>query len=741
MAGGVMAGKDLSADQCNELVALFHSGEHELLERRLRTILAQHPASGFAWMLLGTMLHLQGRDGLSALRRSAKLMPDDPNTQLNLGNVMMDLNRLDDAEACFRHALDLYPQLAHAHFNLGNVQFRKAQRHEAEHSFREALQLDPENADAYNNLGNVLREMDRLDEAEECFRDALRADPSHANAGFNHGNVLRELGRLKEAETSCRRLIHINPDSPDDHGNLANVLKDMGRFDEAVTHYRRAVRLSPGNADLHNNLGTVLNEIGRFGEAEASYRGALQIAPDSADAHGNLGVTLKELGRLTEAEACYRRALQIRPDFVEAFSNLLFAYNYSASHDPSSCLAEARRYGQLVSQRATSRFAEWSCARQPRKLRIGMVSGNFCNHPVGYFLESLLPRIDPSRVELVAYPTHHIVDDLTARIKLHFVDWKPLIGRSDRNAAELIRNDGIHVLLDLAGHTAHNRLPLFAWKPAPVSASWLGYFATTGMTEIDFIIADEVGVPKSQQEFFTEKLCILPGTRLCFSPPLTNLPVTPLPAANSGSITFGCFQRLAKVGDEVLSAWSRILAKLPNARLRWQCRQLGDSAARNELVQRLQQNGIGPDRVKLLGSVTREAYLAAHTDVDLILDTFPFPGGTTTCEALWMGVPTLTLAGNTLLSRQGASLMTAANLPEWVATDEADYIDKAVQFASDIGRLARLRTGLRASLPATPLFDAERFARNFVAAMWEMWESGKQLEPTEIIRTSGRTPD
>jgi protein O-GlcNAc transferase len=342
---------------------------------------------------------------------------------------------------------------------------------------------------------------------------------------------------------------------------------------------------------------------------------------------------------------------------------------------------------------------------------------------VGYFLESLLTEFDPARIELFAYPTDLQVDELTIRIKPYFAAWKPLLGLNDEAAARLIHADGIHILIDLSGHTSKNRLPLFAWKPAPVQTNWLGYFATTGVAEMDYLLADKVGVPESHRGDFSETIWYLPDTRLCFTPPDTPLPVASLPALKNGYLTFGCFQNLSKVGNDVLTAWGSILTALPNAKLRWQCTQLGDPAIAAQLVLRLQQQGIAPARVILLGAVSREAYLAAHSDVDVILDTFPYPGGTTTCEALWMGVPTLTLAGETLLARQGASLLTAGGLGEWVANSGEEYINKAVGLTENLPRLAALRVGLREQVRVSPLFDAQRFARNFEEALWGMWRA------------------
>ncbi|TNC93749.1 MAG: hypothetical protein FD121_1664, partial [Gallionellaceae bacterium] len=396
-----------------------------------------------------------------------------------------------------------------------------------------------------------------------------------------------------------------------------------------------------------------------------------------------------------EASDSFRRALEMKPEYFEAHSSLLMASSYNDSLNTSEYLQEALRYGESVAQNATSRFGTWQCTSQPRKLRVGVVSGDLCSHPVGYFLESLLAHLNYAHIELIAYSNNPLVDELTRRIQPRFAQWQSVFALNDSATARCIHNDGVHVLLDLSGHTAKNRLPVFAWKPAPVQVTWLGYFASTGVAEMDYLLVDETGVPAHHRAHFSESVWYLPDTRLCFTPPHTDLPVSPLPGLSSESITLGCYQNLSKVSDDVLAVWGRILVALPHARLRMACKQLGDATVAAQLRQRLRQHGIAEIRVALHGFVDREVYLASHAEVDFLLDTFPYPGGTTTCESLWMGVPTLTLAGETLLSRQGASLLTASGLPDWIARDEDDYVAKAIAFAGDLPKLAALRAGLR----------------------------------------------
>jgi len=524
-------------------------------------------------------------------------------------------------------------------------------------------------------------------EAINLYKAVLMKNRMHLDANYLLGTAYFETGKLEEAKKYLLQAGKIRPDSPFIKVNLGCIYKKQGQYESAVTCLQRAVALKP----------------------------------DLAEGHINLGETLTALGRMEEAEACFRRALQINPDDPEVVSSLLFDMNYTARHH-SELLAEACLFGQMAAAKAVKLFSAWQCALQPKRLRVGLVSGDLHQHPVGYFLENILARINPSRIELVAYSSDGIEDDLTARIKPFFTAWKSLAGLTDEAAARMIHADGIHVLLDLSGHTAQNRLMMFAWKPAPVQASWLGYFATTGLAEMDYLLADEVGVPPALQGQFTEKIWYLPDTRLCFTPPVTDLEVTQLPALQTGQFTFGCFQNLLKINDGVLSLWREILQRVPGSRLRLQYKQLEEKEIVELFIRRLQGVGIDPERVSLHGIVPREAYLAAHAEVDLLLDTFPYPGGATTCDGLWMGVPTLTLAGNTLISRQGASLLSAAGLSDLIADSEVEYVEKAVAIAHDPAKLAELRAGLRRQVQASPLFDAPRFAGHFEAALWGMWE-------------------
>ena len=626
------------ADAHNNLgTALKDLGQLDDAIASYRKAVALKPDYVLAYYNLGNALKELGQpdEAIASYRKAVALKPDFAEAHNNLGTVLKDRNQFEAALASYRRVIELKPDFAEAHNNLGVALKDLGRLDDALASYRKAIALKPDYAEAHNNLGTVLQTMGQSDAALECFHRALENDPEFAAAHSNLCNILKERGQLDAALASCRRALDIDPDYAEAHNNLGIVLKELGQFKAAQASYRRALEIKPDFVQAHNNLGSVLKELGQYDAAAASYRRATELKPDFAEAHSNLGITLKEIGQYDEALASYQRALEIKPEYAEAQTNLLFTLNYTAQ-PPEYCMEEARKYGRMVEQQVTARYSTWQCAPQPERLRVGMVSGDLHNHPVGYFLESLLANLDPGRVELIAYPTDAVVDELTIRIKPHFAGWKPLIGMSDKAAAHLIHDDGVHVLLDLSGHTGKSRLPVFAWKPAPVQATWLGYFATTGVKEMDYLLADTVGVPEEQRKDFTETIWYLPDTRLCFTAPATDLQVATLPALQNGFVTFGCFQNLSKVVDEVLVLWGKVLGSVAGAKLRWQCRQLGDSTVAEAFAERLRKHGIDLARVTMHGAVSREEYLAAHAEVDVILDTFPYPGGTTTCEALWM---------------------------------------------------------------------------------------------------------
>ena len=610
---------------------------------------------------------------------------------------------------------------------LGMIRVRGGRSLEAVPLLCRALAANPSDAECLNALGVALHDLGRLDMALVCYRQAIGIRPDLATLFYNLARALGDLGFREAAIEQYRHALWLRPDDAKALNALGLLLHEQGRWAEALDCYSQAVAIQPDHAAAHSNQGNLLRALGRLNEALEAQIRALSIQPGCAELHANLGTVLQEQGRLDEALAAYRQATEIQPGDPIIESRQLFLQNVAARESPAWLLDLARHFGELA-RRGAHPFEIWPNAPDPhRPLRIGLVSADFRQHPVGYFLVDVLEslhRLAGQRLLLHGYSAFGIADALTARIHACCHGWSVVTTLSDAALAERIHADGIDILIDLSGHTAHNRLPMFAWRPAPIQVTWLGYFATTGLAEMDYLLADPVGVPPGQQCNFSERIWYLPETRPCFSPPDASPPVSPLPAVRNGYPTFGCFQNPAKLDDRVLRLWARILVALPSARLRLQNQLFDDVSGRDRFAQRLRGHGIDPARVALHGRVPRNHYLATHAEVDLILDTFPFPGGTTTCEALWMGVPTLTLAGESLLARQGASLMTAARLADWVVESEDEYLAKAIEWTTDLSGLSELRGALREQMARSPLCDAERFARHLESAwrgMWRQW--------------------
>ena len=593
------------------------------------------------------------------------------------------------------------------------------------HCYEEAIRKAPKMARAHLNRGNILLASGDAQAALTAYATALSHDPAYAPAHYNTGNALVAMGRGTDALTAYRRAIALKPDFVDAEVALGAALEDLGQMDAAVVSYRQALALQPEYAQVHSNLGNVQKELGQFGDAAASYRRALEIEPGYAQGHNNLGNVLKDLGQLDEAEACYRRALKLNPGYTEAHSNLLFMLNYSDDKDPSLLLSEARQYGTVLTRQARAATDSRNRDEPDRCLRIGFVSGDFRVHPVSYFLESVLAALvlqTSGRLEVFCYHNHVSSDKVTERIKSLCHGWRSIVELPDEVAATRVKADRIDILIDLAGHTAHNRLPLFAWKPAPIQVSWLGYFATTGLTAIDYLLADPWTLPESEEINFTEEVWRLPQTRLCFSTPDVDVEVNALPALSNGYLTFGCFNNLTKMNSSVVTLWAKVLASAPGSRLFLKSPQFREVSIQQEVADRFATCGVDRSRLIMEGLSSRAEYLKTYQRVDVALDPFPYTGGTTTCEALWMGVPVLTLAGDRFLSRQGVGLMMNAGLPEWIAHNAEDYVARAVSHASDLNRLALLRASLRQQVLASPLFDAPLFARHFEQALRNMWQ-------------------
>ena len=549
----------------------------------------------------------------------------------------------------------------------------------------------------------------------------ITVKPGHAEAHANLGAALQEQGKSEEAVAACRRAIALRPDYAEGHANLGNALRDLGRYREAIAAYRRAIALRPDHAAAWSNLGHALREQGRLSEAVEACRQATILAPDFVLAQSNLGNALQDQGRLDDAAATFRHAMAIDPNNDAAHSNLLMCLHYATAPSRAALFEEAVAFGRRHAGRAMPGMARGPRDGQP--LRIGYVSADFRNHPVGYFLARVLAAHDPAAVEVYCYANHHAEDAMTARLRASASQWRGIADLADTDAAALIRRDGIDILVDLAGHTAGNRPSLFALRPAPVQATWLGYFDTTGLPEIDYILADRFVAPDGEDQFFTETVWRLPDIYLCYEPHGIAIEPAPPPLLTNGFVTFGCFNNHAKTTAETMDVWAALLRRVDGARLFLKNRSLADPAVVETLVSRFAAHGIARERLILEGQSPLAAFLAAYHRVDIALDPFPFGGATTTAEALWMGVPLVTLRGERWVGRMSEAMLTMIGLEDLVAPDADAYVRTAAALANDTARLGRLHAGLRHMLETSPFCDGPRFTRALEAAYRGMWEA------------------
>ncbi|MGE0093346.1 MAG: tetratricopeptide repeat protein [Alphaproteobacteria bacterium] len=679
------------ADALKEGLAHHNGGRLDEAEACYRRILAASPDHADANHLLGVIAHQRGdhRAGIALIEK----------------------------------ALVQRPKAAVFHRNLGTALLAAGEAMRAAEAHRTALALQPDFAEAHHSLAEALRTLEKPQEAEAHYRQALLLKPGFAFARNGLGLALAAQGRYAEAEAEYRAVLVETPAFTQALVNLAQALELRNRAKEAEAEYRKALALDPTSLAALVNWGNLCKEGGRTTEAMDLYRRALRHHPNAAPALNNLANLLKDQGMVEEALTLFRRAIAIEPKFGHAHSNLLLTMHYVPGPSPEEIFAAHRewaaRFPAINAAHANSRDPE-------RRLRVGYVSPDFRRHPVASFIEPILAAHNRGHFEVFCYAVHLKSDPVTARLKALADHWREIGPLDAEAAANLIRADGIDVLVDLVGHTANNRLAVFAHKPAPVQVTYLGYPGTTGLPAMDWRITDEVADPPGDAEtLHTEALMRLPETFQCFRKPPDAPAVEPVPMLKAGHATFASFNMLAKVHPALVARWAEILRAVANSRLVLKAAPFRDAGTRAHYHAMFAQHGIVAERVELLGYIpSAAAHFALYNRIDVALDTDPYNGATTTCEALWMGVPVVTLAGRSHVGRVGTALLTHLGLEEMIATSPGDYVARAVALARDPARLAALRSNLRPRMEASSLTDPARFTsalEDAYRAMWRQW--------------------
>jgi predicted O-linked N-acetylglucosamine transferase (SPINDLY family) len=739
-----------------------------------RQILAVQPGQADAWHHLGLVAHQVGRHdaAIEWIRQAIAISPGTALMHSNLGEVYRAEGRLDEAIASYQRALALAPNLAEAYNNLGNALRRKGQLAEAVAAIREALRLKPDYVEALNNLGVALAAQGKNEEAIDCyqrvlghrpdlvhthnnlgnallaqgqaeaalsaFRRALELNPSLGEVHSNMGEALRVLGRLEEAATACRRAIELKPGHAEAYNHLGGVLADEGKSGEAIAAFRQALQLRPEFAEVCTNLGLALAKLERFDEAIDVYAETLRLKPGNAEASYNMGLALIEQGRIKEALEAHRRAVEWRPDSPSYRSTLISTLLYDPQADSKILEEEQARWNQRFGDR--TKAPRPANDRNPdRRLRIGYVSPDFRDHVVGRNLRPLFRCHNKTEFEIICYSGVIRRDAMTESFRQRADRWRETVGMTDDALAELIRQDGVDILVDLSQHTAGNRLAVFARRPSPVQVSFAGYPAATGVEAIGFRISDrwvesEIGIRSPEIGFAlspelrtpisetrsAERVYLL-DSFWCYDPCGVEVMVNELPASRNGRVTFGCLNHFCKVNEGVLKLWARVLRAVKNSRL---VLLSARGSHRQRTLDFLQQDGIVPDRVEFFELQPRRAYLELYHRLDLVLDTFPYGAHTTGLDGFWMGVPMVSLAGERSVSRAGLSQLSNLGLQELVAFSKDQYVEIATGLAGDLPRLAELRATLRPRMEASVLMDAAHFTRRIeeaYRAMWREW--------------------
>lgn len=637
-----------------------------------------------------------------------------------MGMIEMRLGRIENAIELLRQAIALQPDNSDAHGNLGIILTQADWLDQAIIAFERAVALAPNSAAHHSNLGNVLTETGQLDRAIAAYQRAVSIQPRTPEFHHRLGVALRLAGRCDEALVATRQAIALNPDYAEAFNALGSVLVEEGLLTEAAAAYQKAIALQPGVPGYHSNLGRVFCKGLKFDDAVAMARRAIALQPDFPEAHRLLGDALREQGLADQAMQAYEAALAREPDHAKTLSNRAFTMLYQPGRDSAALLEAARLWAVRCADPLRASDSSFPNDRSPgRRLRVGYVSPDFRRHAVASFLLPLLRQHDPDRFEVICYSSVEKPDEVTAQLRKHATGWHDVVRLSDDRLAARIREDRIDILVDLAQHTAGNRLPAFARKPAPVQVTWLGYPGTTGLAAMDYRLTDPHLDAEGTDAFYVERSVRLPHCFWCYQPPEGTPDVSELAALAGGGITFGCLNTFRKVNPPVLLAWCALLRRMPRARLLLHAhRGSHRQRARDLLI----AGGIDPARLEWIDPVSVGAYFHLYHRIDIALDPFPFTGGTTTCDALWMGVPVIGMAGRTAVGRASLSILTNAGLPEWVADNVEQYIDLAASLADDRDRLRELRRNLRARVAQSPLMDAPRFAREVEEAYIQMWQ-------------------
>ena len=655
-----------------------------------------------------------------------KLEPGDLDQLLRDGLLLHQSGRREEAEAIYRQVLALDPKFSDAMHYLGLVLYQKKQYGQALELMSRAISINPSKAHYHANAAPVLLAVGQNDAAIEACRRAIALRPRYGEAFYCMGLALKNQRKLEEAAACYHRTVEYKPDHVEAWNALGMHFNDERRYHEGMDCFRRAISINPNFAGPYNNLGHALREMGRLDEAVEAFGRGLQIEPGSPVLLSHLATVLKDMGEIEAAEKLYRQSLATMPD-ARTGSSLLYTLLFDEKISPQELWEEHKQWNETYAKPLSISIPQHTSDASPdRRIRIGYVSPDFRTHPVGRFLLPLMARHDHTQFEIFCYSDVRKAGGLTDSIKSCADVWRETRGMTDEQVAALVRQDRIDILIDLTMHMGDNRMLLFARNPAPVQVTYLAYPGTTGLETMDYRLSDAFLDPRSADgglcsdaRYYSERTVRL-TSYWCYQPARDTPELVPPPALASGKITFGCLNNFCKISDRTLSTWCELLGRFPDSRL---IIHANEGSHRQKMRGRISAKGIEACRLEFVPSLPIASYFAQYNRIDIALDPFPYPGGTTTCDALWMGVPVVTLAGQTAISRGGASLLSIIGLKELIAENTEKYLRIASELATDRNRLAQLRSTLRQRMQTSALMDATGFARDVETAFKEMWRN------------------
>lgn len=622
-------------------------------------------------------------DYKAAINVANKLLSEEPKSAFVLkiqGVSYIEIGELDDAIKTLKLSTLYGPKDPETKAALGVAYSRNGELKAAIKQFQLSIDLDNKRSETFNNLGECHYRANNLELARYNLLQSLKLDPKNSNALANLANVQLALNEIESATFYIRKALECNNSTPGFWSNYGNILKGKREFSGAISAYQKSLELQPNSSEVLNNLG----------------------------------IAQLDMGDAIAAQNSFYRAVELSPKSSQAVSNYIFSLNYT---DFISNTQLKDITVKLVENCINGENNKHQCKILPnlaQKIRIGFVSADLRNHPVGYFIKGVINKINNDKFEIFCYSNSKVKDQTTIDIIKSCKVYVNISELNDKDAAKLIERDKIEILFDLSGHSGGNRLSLFALKPAPNQITWFGYFGTTGIREIDYMLVDNIVTPAGSDIYYVEKILRMPNSYVCYTPPDFHVEkIDEAPCINNTYITFGSFNNIAKITPNLIRAWATIINSVPMSKLIIKSNQISDNSYCRELLKQFEANNLEASRVIFEGPSPREELLFTYNKIDIALDTFPYAGGTTTWEALWMGVPVVSVTGPSFVSNIGASILKSSHLPELIGNSVAQYISIAQSLATDLDKLQETRNKIRSTIMNSPVFDINLFVSNF----------------------------